>query len=140
MLRRMVGVTAMTAASLGLGASPALAQANVARFPDPTVMFNICAPGGEMVSMNGTIHQVDNVTGDGTNALVVEGHFTGTGTSGDAYVINVHERIVRGSDGSFDARFQVVAVSLGSGPNEIVGFHLSFPPFQVTAWSECTGQ
>ena len=142
MLRRSAVFSVLTLAIMALGAAHGGADGTLVRWRIPYVTFgvNVCAPGGgEAVTMTGTLQLRLDVVGSGSEASLLEGHFTGAGSEGNNYVIDIHERIVQGPDGSFDHRFHAVMVSLGSAPNYMVMLHASFPPYQLTATNTCTG-
>lgn len=142
MLRRLALFSALVFASLALAGSPGGADGTLVKWRIPYVTFdvNVCAPGGgEAVTMTGTLQLVLDLVGSGSQSSLLEGHFTGTGSQGNNYVIDIHERIVQARDGSFDHRFHAVIVSLGSAPNFMVMIHASFPPYQLTATNSCTG-
>jgi hypothetical protein len=142
MLRRLAVFSALTLASLTVAASPGGADGTLIRWRIPYVTFgvNVCAPGGgEIVTMTGTLQLLEDVVGSGSETSLVEGHFTGTGSQGNSYVVDIHERIVLAAEGSFDHRFHAVLVSLGASPNFMVMIHASFPPYQLTAINTCTG-
>lgn len=120
----------------GLAAPVANAE-NVtnARFDLVSTAINTC--NGELIPLTGTIHIVENLTGDGIVAVAFI-HATGTGSDGNEYVLNERHMLALHASG-FSTTQHVVLVSQGTAPNRHLTFTLSSPPFEISFDEECLG-
>ena len=101
------------------------------------VVVNTCT--GESVALWGDVH-IKVADQAGAHDGHVNGHLTGTGSAGNAYILNMQARTALAPDGeTFDVVTRQLLVSQGSAPNLLTTVTVTSEPFAMTVEADCRG-
>ncbi|MEW1812471.1 hypothetical protein AB0284_17405 [Pseudarthrobacter phenanthrenivorans] len=135
---RILAPTAALLAVLLPAAGASAAPANIDHFDTLAVDLTTCASPWNQINGDGTNQYVSKVQKDGTYIEHYRLHAQGTDTRGTKYVMN-WTMTYRTSTRKTSIDQQIMAVSKGPAPNQVLTYHYDSTTGKATLTEDCRG-